>query len=98
MRRDQERRRTARARTPPTGRRRPAGLPGAVVDTVGAGDGFAAGLISGSLDGLDLPARLRRAAAVGALATTSPGDKDGLPTRAELDEVVAGVAVPVAEA
>jgi 2-dehydro-3-deoxygluconokinase len=68
-------------------------LPVRVVDTVGAGDGFAAGLISGYLDGLDLPARLRRAAAVGALATTSAGDKDGLPTRAELD---AAVAVPVA--
>ena len=71
-------------------------FPVQVVDTVGAGDGFAAGLISGYLDGLDLPSRLRRAAAVGALATTSPGDKDGLPTRAELDEVVAAVAVPVA--
>ncbi len=71
-------------------------FPVQVVDTVGAGDGFAAGLISGYLDGLDLPARLRRAAAVGALATTSPGDKDGLPTRAELDDFIAAVAVPVA--
>jgi 2-dehydro-3-deoxygluconokinase len=71
-------------------------FPVQVVDTVGAGDGFAAGLISGYLDGLDLPSGLRRAAAVGALATTSPGDKDGLPTRAELDAVVAAVAVPVA--
>lgn len=70
-------------------------FPVRVVDTVGAGDGFAAGLISASLDGLDLPGRLRRAAAVGALATTSPGDKDGLPTRAELDAFV-GDAVPVA--
>jgi 2-dehydro-3-deoxygluconokinase len=68
-------------------------FPVRVVDTVGAGDGFAAGLISASLDGLDLPERLRRAAAVGALATTSPGDKDGLPTRAEL---AAFVAVPAA--
>ena len=66
-------------------------FPVRVVDTVGAGDGFAAGLISASLDGLDLPGRLRRAAAVGALATTSPGDKDGLPTRAELTEFVAAV-------
>ena len=66
-------------------------FPVRVVDTVGAGDGFAAGFISASLDGLDLPGRLRRAAAVGALATTSPGDKDGLPTRAELAEFVAAV-------
>lgn len=56
-----------------------------VVDTVGAGDGFAAGLISAALDGLHLPARLERAAAVGALATTSPGDMDGMPTEHALD-------------
>lgn len=55
-----------------------------VVDTVGAGDGFAAGLISAHLDGLPEPAALERAAAVGALAITSAGDKDGLPDRSEL--------------
>ena len=49
------------------------------VDTVGAGDGFAAGLISGGLDGLSPAAALERAVAVGALATTSKGDSDGLP-------------------
>jgi 2-dehydro-3-deoxygluconokinase len=64
-------------------------FPVEVVDTVGAGDGFAAGLISGHLDGLDVVDALERAAAVGALATTSPGDKDGLPTRAELDAFLA---------
>src|SRR5690606_1760518 len=32
-----------------------------VVDTVGAGDGFAAGLISGRLDGLDWQASVHRA-------------------------------------
>jgi 2-dehydro-3-deoxygluconokinase len=55
------------------------------VDSVGAGDGFAAGLISAHLDGHDAPASLRRAAAVGALATTSHGDRDGLPHRAALE-------------
>ncbi|MFF8601467.1 sugar kinase [Streptomyces sp. NPDC015232] len=55
------------------------------VDSVGAGDGFAAGLISAHLDGLDAPQALRRAAAVGALATTRRGDSDGLPTRTALD-------------
>ena len=60
-------------------------FPVEVVDTVGAGDGFAVGLISAHLDGLDVVDALERAAAVGALATTSPGDKDGLPTREELD-------------
>lgn len=56
-----------------------------VVDTVGAGDGFAAGLISAHLDGQSEAEGLQRAAAVGALAITSAGDKDGLPTRAELE-------------
>ncbi len=60
-----------------------------VVDTVGAGDGFAAGLISANLDGLSEAASLQRAAAVGALAITSPGDKDGLPDRAGLERFLA---------
>lgn len=55
-----------------------------VVDTVGAGDGFAAGLISAFLDGLDDASALERASAVGALATTHRGDRDGLPTRGQL--------------
>jgi sugar/nucleoside kinase (ribokinase family) len=56
-------------------------FPVPVVDTVGAGDGFAVGLISAHLDGLPAEAALERAAAIGALATTSSGDKDGLPDR-----------------
>jgi 2-dehydro-3-deoxygluconokinase len=59
-------------------------FPVRVVDTVGAGDGFAAGYISGTLDRLSTRGCLRRAAAVGAMATTSPGDRDGLPNRIEL--------------
>ena len=59
-------------------------FPVPVVDTVGAGDGFAAGFISGTLDRLSTRGCLRRAAAVGAMATTSPGDRDGLPSRLEL--------------
>lgn len=61
----------------------------AVVDTVGAGDGFAAGLISAHLDGLEIGPALERAAAVGALATTSAGDKDGLPDRDRLERFLA---------
>jgi sugar/nucleoside kinase (ribokinase family) len=56
-----------------------------VVDTLGAGDGFAAGLVSGLLDGLEAPHALRRACAVGALATTSAGDCDGMPTMSQVD-------------
>ncbi|MGH4000427.1 MAG: sugar kinase, partial [Pseudonocardiaceae bacterium] len=66
----------------------------AVVDTVGAGDGFAAGLISAHLDGLEIGPALERAAAVGALATTSVGDKDGLPDREGLDRFLATRTVP----
>ncbi|QTE28078.1 sugar kinase [Pengzhenrongella sicca] len=59
-------------------------LPVTAVDTVGAGDGFAAGLISAGLDNLDPAARALRAAGAGALATTAFGDQEGLPTRVEL--------------
>lgn len=55
-----------------------------VVDTVGAGDAFAAGLISARLEGRDWPAALARANWVGAQAIQVVGDMDGLPRRAEL--------------
>ncbi|MEU9507917.1 sugar kinase [Micromonospora sp. NPDC048170] len=54
------------------------------VDTVGAGDAFTAGYLSGWFDGLDLAGRLRRAATLGAFAVSSPGDWEGLPRRDEL--------------
>ena len=56
-----------------------------VVDTVGAGDGFAVGVISGMLDGLDPLSCLERGNAIGALAVTSRGDMDGLPDREALN-------------
>lgn len=56
-----------------------------VIDTVGAGDGFAVGVVSGMLEGLDLPEAVKRGAAIGALAVMSPGDNDGLPDRAGLN-------------
>lgn len=63
-----------------------AGFPVAqVVDTVGAGDGFAVGVISALLDGLSLPEAVRRGAWIGARAVQVLGDSEGLPTRAELD-------------
>ncbi len=55
-----------------------------VVDTVGAGDGFAVGVISALLEGKTLPEAVRRGNAIGALAIQVPGDSEGLPTRAEL--------------
>jgi sugar/nucleoside kinase (ribokinase family) len=55
-----------------------------VVDTVGAGDAFAAGLISARLEGRDWPAALARANWVGAQAIQVVGDMDGLPRREQL--------------
>ncbi|WP_438447291.1 sugar kinase [Gorillibacterium sp. sgz5001074] len=52
-----------------------------VVDTVGAGDGFAVGVVSGILEGLPLEEAVRRGTAIGALAVMAPGDNDGLPDR-----------------
>ena len=57
-----------------------------VVDTVGAGDGFAAGLISALLEGKPLENAVVRANAVGAFAVQSPGDNDGYPTSEELEK------------
>ncbi|MFD1177650.1 sugar kinase [Paenibacillus puldeungensis] len=56
-----------------------------VVDTVGAGDGFAVGVVSGLLEGRPLEEAVRRGAAIGALAVMSPGDNDGLPDRTGLE-------------
>lgn len=56
-----------------------------VVDTVGASDGFAVGLVSGLLEGLNLPAATARGNAIGARVVQFPGDCDGLPTRHALD-------------
>ncbi|WP_054690681.1 sugar kinase [Fructilactobacillus florum] len=57
-----------------------------VVDTVGAGDGFALGLITGLLDQLSLEAAVERGNAVGALQVQTPGDNDGYPTPTQLQE------------
>jgi 2-dehydro-3-deoxygluconokinase len=60
-----------------------------VVDPVGAGDGFAAGFLSGLLDGLEIRQSVERANAVGALVTMVNGDVDGLPERDEVEQLVA---------
>ncbi len=68
-----------------TERGRAAGVPvKKVVDTVGAGDGFAVGVISGLLEGLGLVGAAARGNTIGARVVQYPGDCDGLPTRAEL--------------
>lgn len=55
-----------------------------VVDTVGAGDGFAVGVLSGKLEGLNLYDIVRRGTAIGAIQVTNVSDNEGLPTTKEL--------------
>ncbi len=55
-----------------------------VVDTVGAGDGFAVGMISALLENHSMADAVKRANWVGSRAVQSRGDMEGLPTRAEM--------------
>ena len=55
-----------------------------VVDTVGAGDGFAVGVLSALLEGLAVPDAVARGAWIGARAVQVLGDTEGLPNRAAL--------------
>ncbi|WP_027410525.1 sugar kinase [Anoxybacteroides tepidamans] len=59
-----------------------------VVDTVGAGDGFAVGLISGILEGLSIRQAVIRGNAIGALAIQATGDHEGYPNRLALDQFI----------
>ncbi|GIJ27480.1 sugar kinase [Micromonospora qiuiae] len=81
----------ARAHTADGVRHVPA-VPVTAVDTVGAGDAFTAGYLSGYLDGLDLVDRLRRAVALGAFAVAGHGDWEGLPRRDELSLITGSAA------
>lgn len=55
-----------------------------VRDTIGAGDAFTAGYLSGVLDGLSPASALARGTLTGAFAVATVGDWEGAPTRAEL--------------
>ncbi|MCW0313334.1 2-dehydro-3-deoxygluconokinase [Pantoea ananatis] len=57
-----------------------------VVDTVGAGDGFAVGVISALLEGKPLVQAIRRGNKIGSLAIQVIGDSEGLPTRQQLGD------------
>ncbi|RHW39104.1 sugar kinase [Neobacillus notoginsengisoli] len=59
-----------------------------VIDTVGAGDGFAVGVITGKLEGLPIQDTITRANAIGAIQVTFVSDNEGLPTREELDQFI----------
>ncbi|QIL51185.1 sugar kinase [Weissella coleopterorum] len=60
-----------------------------IIDTVGAGDGFAVGLITGILEQLSLADSVRRGNAIGSLAVQSAGDNDGYPNADELMDYIA---------
>ncbi len=60
-----------------------------VVATVGAGDAFAAGFLSGTLRGLTVRDRLRHGHLMAAAALTAPGDLAPPPARDHADRLVA---------
>ncbi len=59
-----------------------------VVDTVGAGDAFASGFLSGILDGVSMKESVVRGNGMGAIIITSKTDNDALPTMKELEEYI----------
>lgn len=61
-----------------------------VVDTIGAGDAFAAGFVAGLLKGLPAPEAVRVGNAAGARAVAVLGDVEGLPTWEELQAFLDG--------
>ena len=69
----------------------------AVVDTVGAGDGFAAGVISALREGLSLREAVRRGNATGTIQIQHEGDNEGLPTREALEEFMTHTPLKTAE-
>ena len=60
-----------------------------VVDTVGAGDGFATGVISGVIEKLPLTEAVLRGNAIGSIQVQHVSDNEGLPTKSELDAYMA---------
>jgi sugar/nucleoside kinase (ribokinase family) len=66
------------------------------IDTVGAGDGFAAGYIAAFLEGGSLQDRVDLGAAVGALVTTRRGDLTAMPFADEVRHFTSGTAAQTA--
>lgn len=66
----------------------PAAYVDTIVDTVGAGDGFACGIISGISEGLTLKETLIRANAIAGIQIMNQSDNEGLPDRNELEEFI----------
>ena len=64
-------------------------FPTTPVDTTGAGDSFNGALAAALAEGQPLTEALRFAAATGSLSTRAVGARDGLPSRAEVDALLA---------
>ncbi|MER7755018.1 sugar kinase [Kitasatospora sp. NPDC097643] len=65
-----------------------------VLDRIGSGDGFAAGLIHGLLAGAELERALAYGTALGALTMTTPGDV-AMASLAEVEALIAGASAAV---
>lgn len=61
-----------------------------IVDTVGAGDGFAVGVLSGMLERLSMRDSVLRGNAIGAIQVMNISDNEGLPTQEELRKFQTG--------
>lgn len=61
------------------------------VETVGAGDGFNAGFLSGILEKKDLEVCGKMGAVCGAMATETSGDFEGYPDREKVEQILYGV-------
>lgn len=59
------------------------------VDTTGCGDVFRGALIAALFEAMDLPARLRFAAAAAALQAGTVGAQNGVPDRAQVERLLA---------
>ena len=70
------------------------GLPVEVVNGLGAGDSFCASLLDGLLRGLPLEEACHRGNAAGAIVASRLACSAAMPTRAEVDELLATGLVP----
>ncbi len=64
------------------------------IDTVGAGDGFAAGVISALAEGESLEEAAFRGNVMGAVQISHKSDNEGLPTREQLGKIILAGQVP----
>jgi sugar/nucleoside kinase (ribokinase family) len=69
-------------------------FPVAVVDTTGCGDVFHGAYAAALVRGLDLPERIRFAAAAAALKATRHGGQAGIPTRPAVEAFLAAARLP----